>query len=425
MDKLSEFDKDIVTRDIRRPPSRARLVGLFGAGAGQVHSLKGEKVILGRGTESGIVIESLEVSREHAKIWRGKGDHWFVQDFDSSNGTYINGLALRGAQEIQFGDRLQLARDTLFVFTHHDLLEDQVLQLQKMDALGQLAGEVAHDFKNLLTVFSATVDMWRMRRARGHLKVDGPFTDERLDQDLQRMDETSARANELIQRLLGYARPSKGEEGPVNISEVVQEAVNLCTETFPERITIETSLLSGKRIPGDATQIHQVVMNLLVNARDAMPAGGTINVGVEHLRQDEVEGLDSQMTPRGFVCISVADTGMGMERSVREHIFDPFFTTKDKGKGTGLGLATVNAIAARHDGQVLVESEPGLGATFRIFLPTWRPTSDPKSQEPIKTEEIQPINFKDTHVLSRKDMVVATSTSQWEEDLTVRSHEEE
>ena len=425
LDKLSEFDKDIVTRDIRRPPSRARLVGLFGPAAGQVFSLKGEETTLGRSPSANIPIDSQEVSRSHCRIWRGEGDRWFVEDQSSSNGTYINGMRLKEALEIHFGDRLQLARDALFVFTHHDMLEDQVIQLQKMDALGHLAGEVAHDFKNLLTVFSATVEMWQMRHTRGQLRTEAPFTEQQLEQDLSRMEEASARANDLIQRLLGYARPSQDQVSAVDVSEVTREALRLCEDTFPKGITVETSINPFAMVPGDATQLHQAVMNLLVNARDALPYGGQIQISVEELRQGQIKGLDAPFTPRRFVCVSVTDTGLGMDQSTRERIFDPFFTTKEKGKGTGLGLATVNAIAARHDGQVLVESTPGQGATFRIILPTVRQELSPPAREIEVTEEISLPDFKDTQVISRPDMVIATSAKRWEDDLTEPSIEED
>ncbi len=400
-------------------------MGLFGPCAGEVHYLKGEALVLGRNVECDISIPSLEVSRHHCKVWRDDHDAWFVEDLGSSNGTYINGMKTKAAQEIQFGDRLQLARDSLMVFTHHDTLEDQVLQLQKMDALGQLAGEVAHDFKNLLTVFSATVDMWRLRRSRGQLRTDGAFTDEKLDQSLDRMEEASSRASELIQRLLGYARPSSGEAEPVDVVQIVLEALRLCAETIPQEITVEQKLPDACRVPGDAGQLHQAVMNLLINARDAMPDGGTLQVTVEELEQSHVEGLDAPLSPRGFVCISVADTGVGMDSATRERIFDPFFTTKGEGKGTGLGLATVNSIAARHDGQVLVETQLGVGSTFHLLMPTWRPEHGNRTEVPLASGHIPSIAYKDTLVLSAQDRVIATTVRQWEDDVTMPSREPE
>ena len=406
---------------MHRPPNRARLVGLFGPSAGQVFFLKGTREILGRGVGANIFIDSLEISRRHALIWRDVEERWFIKDMGSSNGCYINSQRITGTHEITFGDRLQLARDNLFVFTHHDTLEDQVLQLQKMDALGQLAGEVAHDFKNLLTVFSATVDMWRLRRTRGQIRTEAPFSDKKLDHDINRMDEACSRANDLIQRLLAYARPSKGEVTPVDVSQITRDAIRLCSETFPEGTNINSEIKADHWVPADATQIHQAVMNLLVNARDAMPHGGTIQVTVDDLRQSRVEGFDSPFSPHGFVCLSVADNGQGMDQATKERIFDPFFTTKGAGKGTGLGLATVKAIAARHDGQVLVESAPGEGATFRMILPTFRAVPDPETRTVDVTAEIPMFDYKGTEVISSEELLVATSAARWEEDLTLRS----
>ena len=416
-----KFDEESPTPDVHRPPTRARLVGLFGPAAGQVFFLKGSREVMGRGVGANIFIDSLEISRRHALVWRDVKDRWYIKDMGSSNGCYINGQRITGTREILFGDRLQLARDNLFVFTHHDTLEDQVLQLQKMDALGQLAGEVAHDFKNLLTVFSATVDMWRIRRTRGQIEAKPPFSDKKMDHDIGRMDEACARANDLIQRLLAYARPSEGDMAPVDVSQVTRDAIRLCSETFPEGTEIKFEINADHWVPAHSTQIHQAVMNLLVNARDAMPHGGTIRVIVNDLRQSGVEGLDSPFSPHGFVCISVADNGQGMDQATKERIFDPFFTTKGEGKGTGLGLATVNAIAARHDGQVLVESEQGEGATFRLILPTFRVEPDPDTRTVDVTAEIPIFDFKATDVISKSDMRMATSAARWEEDLTLRS----
>jgi len=358
-----------ITRDIRRPSLQARLVGLAGPLAGKVQNLNGRRMVLGRDDSVAIAINSPDVSRQHAALERTRTGVWMLEDLGSSNGTFVNGLEVKSSVEIHFGDRIQLADEALFVFSHQDQLEDQVLQLQKMQAMGALAGEVAHDFKNMLAVIFSTVDMMRLAQGSGELVATGRLSSTDLTRHLDRMQEASDRSRELIERLLTFASPSEGTNLPVDFGAVTQEAVALCQETFEDGVEIITDITPGLYLTGDAGQVHQAVMNLLINARDAMNGSGKIHVVVEKIRLDPSLGLDVPFSTGEFIVISVRDSGPGMSEEIRLKVFEPFFTTKAKGEGTGLGLATVYSIASRHGGHALAESAPGEGATIRIFFP--------------------------------------------------------
>ena len=381
MTPTSGPDKDTITRDIRRPTSQARLVGLAGPNAGRVHNLNGDPVLFGRREDADIRVKSLEVSRRHARLQRELNGAWTVEDLDSANGTHVNGALVYGEQEIHFGDRIQLGSEALFVFTHQDMLEDQVLQLQKMEALGKLAGEVAHDFKNLLTVMFSTVESLRLAQHRGHLTPSGAMGQEGLTRHLDRMMEASERSNDLIQRLLTFSRPGTGSHGPVDMSDVVSRAIALCQETFPPGISVTQDTPPEMIVRADSGQVHQAVMNLLINARDALDHGGKIHVSCTPIYLDTAGGLDVPFSPGEYVMVSVADDGPGMDDTTRARVFEPFFTTKKGGKGSGLGLATVYAIAIRHGGHALVESAPGEGTTLRVFFPTRPPLEENETPE--------------------------------------------
>ncbi len=423
------FGRETITRDIRRPTVQARLVGLSGPHAGQTHNLGGEPVLFGRDDEAEFSVNSPEVSRQHAVLLRTDAGAWILEDLSSSNGSFVNGLRVKGAAEIHFGDRIQLGSETLFIFTHQDMLEDQVLQLQKMEALGSLAGEVAHDFKNLLTVMYTTVGFLRVAHKEEELLTAGDLDDEGLTRHLDRMQEASERANDLCHRLLSFSRPGTGKHGPVDVASVVEEAVKLCQETFDEKLIIETKSSPGLTVPADASQVHQVVMNLLINARDAMPDGGTIRVAADRIPLLATLGMDVPFTPGEYVAISVADNGSGIDEATRARMFEPFFTTKPAGEGSGLGLATVYAIAARHGGHALVESAPGEGATLRVFFPTRVPGKpEALGRMPAHTADLPAIKFPENAVLlclddgaAAKELKERLDEAGMEEVIVVRS----
>lgn len=253
-------------------------------------------------------------------------------------------------------------------------IREHLLQAQKMEAIGTLAGGIAHDFNNMLQGILGYASL---------LKMKIPETDP-IYRSLDVIERTAERAAELTRQLLGYARKGKFFVEPLNLNNLVGEVMKIITRTVDRAIEIRTRLSDDIRsIEGDKSQIENVILNLCVNARDAMPKGGILTI--ETYNKDVLEGEfpNSWARPGRYAVIKVADTGTGMDEEVKKHIFEPFFTTKGIGKGTGMGLAMVYGVVKNHSGFITVDSEPGKGSIFTIYLPA----SEIKTEE--KEEEIR------------------------------------
>ncbi|HEX2966903.1 MAG TPA: PAS domain S-box protein [Syntrophorhabdaceae bacterium] len=240
-------------------------------------------------------------------------------------------------------------------------LESQLLQSQKMEAIGTLAGGIAHDFNNILTVISGFGALLKMNTKAGDPK------EAHIDQILT----ASEKAAQLVQGLLAFSRNQQISLKPLDIDNTIKATSKLLTRLLTEDIELRTRLSQRNRVTmADASQIDQMLFNLASNARDAMPHGGTLSIETDVVElDDEFVNLHGYGNPGEYVLLSVSDTGAGMDEATRERIFEPFFTTKDVGKGTGLGLSTVYGIVKQHNGYINVYSEPGVGTTFRIYLP--------------------------------------------------------
>lgn len=238
--------------------------------------------------------------------------------------------------------------------------EAQLLRAQRMESIGALAGGIAHDLNNAL----APVIMG------AELLKQNPDTEKR-ELLLETILASAGRGTEMVRQLLTFARGSQGRVGPVQIGSLVNEMVKILRDTFPKSIAIDSSL-SGKHciVRGDVTELHQVLLNLCINARDAMPRGGRLTVAAETLELTPANIPPGVEAPTGpYVMLSVADTGTGIPAGVLPRIFDPFFTTKGPEKGTGLGLSTVNNIVKNHNGFIRIHTEIEKGTEFRIYLP--------------------------------------------------------
>ena len=246
--------------------------------------------------------------------------------------------------------------------TQQQNLQSKLIQAQKMEALGTLAGGVAHDFNNILLAIMGYSE----------LAVMDISDSKKVGEDLQEVQKACQRAKELVQQILTFSRQAEEKLKPMDLKPVVKEAMKLLRASLPSTISLRQNIdTNSSRVKSDLTQIHQLLMNLCTNAAHAMGAeGGTITVDLKnvHLRS-VVPTPYSDLAPGRYLRLSVIDNGHGMPPQVLEKIFDPYFTTKEKGKGTGLGLAVVHGIVKRHRGHIAVESEPEKGTTFYIHLP--------------------------------------------------------
>jgi PAS domain S-box-containing protein len=245
--------------------------------------------------------------------------------------------------------------------TDRRTLEAQFRQAQKMDAVGQLAGGVAHDFNNLLTVILGFSE----------LILDNPTIDEVGRRDVDQIAHSARLAAVLTSQLLAFSRRQTLEPRILDLNAVIAGMEGLLDRLLGEQVELATQLAPGLgRVSADQSQIEQVVMNLAVNARDAMPGGGIVRIETGNVDLDEVFVAAHPGANRGsHVMFAVTDTGVGMDRAMQARLFEPFYTTKEQGKGTGLGLATVYGVVKQSNGYIGVESELGRGSTFTVYLP--------------------------------------------------------
>jgi PAS domain S-box-containing protein len=244
--------------------------------------------------------------------------------------------------------------------TERKHLEEQLLQAQKMESVGQLAGGVAHDFNNQLGIILFDVDM-----------LLSGTEEEEVREDLQRIRKTVLRAADLTRQLLVFSRRQRMQPQPLDLNEHLGELRKMMTRLLGEDVHVRLELAEGPcTIEADPGNLDQVLINLCVNARDAMPDGGTLRITTEKVLVGEEDcRRTGHGVPGRYVRLSVIDDGAGMEETVRSRVFEPFFTTKETGKGTGLGLAVVYGIVEGHGGWITVDSEPGLGTHFQVYLP--------------------------------------------------------
>jgi PAS domain S-box-containing protein len=256
--------------------------------------------------------------------------------------------------------------------TSRKRMEAESLQAQKMESVGRLAGGVAHDFNNLLTVINGYSDL-----LLNQLKPGDPARS-----SLEEIRKAGDRAAALTQKLLVFSRKQAVQPKPLNLNDVVIDAEKMLTRLIGEDIDFATALAPDLGpVMADAGQLYQVLMNLVVNARDGMPDGGRIFIETKNVEVDGELALQHSGIALGqHVCLSVTDTGTGMSNDVKEHLFEPFFTTKEPGKGTGLGLATVYGIVRQSSGWIGCTSELGRGSTFQVYLPR---ISGEQAAEPV------------------------------------------
>ena len=276
---------------------------------------------------------------------------------------------------LQAGDGELLMQGVMYDITEHKRLEEQLRHSQKLEAVGQLAGGVAHDFNNLLMLIQAHND-----RLRGRLAASDPAHKDALE-----IERAITRATALTQQLLAFSRRQVLQLKAFDLNTVLTDVAKMLDRLIPANIELQVlPAASPNRIKADPGQIEQVILNLAVNARDAMPEGGRLTIETKNSDLHETyAGSHARIPPGKYVVLSVGDSGVGMHREVQAKIFEPFFTTKKPGKGTGLGLAIVYGVVKQTGGWITAHSELGSGTTFDIYFPQAGDVIGDTKSEPV------------------------------------------
>jgi PAS domain S-box-containing protein len=326
-------------------------VELFGYGS--------KEELLQASVEQDIYIDRFKRNRTK-EIIRTQG---FIKDFEQTlkrkDGKLI--VVLETATPVcDAQGKVVMVRGILRDVTKQKLLEQQFIQAQKMESIGTLAGGIAHDFNNILGIILGYCKLLKERKTKP----------KEFSECINAINQAVERGAALVRQILTFARKTDVEFRPINLPDLMRELLSMLKQTFPKIITLKGSF--AKNVPdiyADRTQIHQVLLNLCVNARDAMPDGGLITIKIEMRTNEQVRERFPSANQEMYVCLAVIDTGEGMDEATRLRVFDPFFTTKKNGKGMGLGLSVVYGVMQAHHGFIDVESKLGRGTAFRLYIP--------------------------------------------------------
>jgi len=336
-------------------------------------------------------IQALKTDKSYVRKYRIKsktGDILWIDD--------------RGQIICDSNGEIEYASGTFFDITKTKKFEAQLQQSQKLLSLGTLAGGIAHDLNNLLFPIFGFVDMM----------LQDTLEDSPYQRPLNEVLTAAKRARDLVKQILTFSRQADQELKPVQVQLVLKEVLKLSSSMLPSTIDIKQNIGNDCGfVMADPTQLHQIVMNLVTNAYHAMQdAGGELEVSLKEVDLDVGDLQDPAMIPGRYICLTVADTGIGIEQPVLNQIFDPYFTTKEKDKGTGLGLSVVHGIVKGYRGDIRVYSEPGKGTVFHVYLPKTITEVEAKETEDIKpiqkgTEQILIVDDEDSTVRMEKQML--------------------
>ncbi|MBL4687263.1 MAG: response regulator [Nannocystaceae bacterium] len=339
--------------------SSASLVVISGGGVGRSHPVD-EEIVIGRDPECTIHLRDSSVSRAHVRVHAlADGSHELV-DLRSSNGTRVNGERVTKAR-LRHGDRIGVGKTTHFVFLQHNRSEEQVLRMQKLYSLGELAGGIAHDFNNMLCAALAS--------------ISDVMTDSAMPKELQGTlaDGHAAvlRCSELTQQLVAFAASRRSVQNTAVVDSIVVEVCTLLRRTLSAAITLDAAVDPDLIVACDGAKLFQVLLNLCTNARDAMgDSGGVLRIRATPVNIGESDPPDL-LAAGDYVCITVQDSGTGMTDLVRQRVFEPFFSHRPASTDTnaGLGMSTAYSIVRAAGGELTVDSKLGVGTLFSAYVP--------------------------------------------------------
>ncbi|CAG0984391.1 two-component system, cell cycle sensor histidine kinase and response regulator CckA [Methanosarcinales archaeon] len=315
------------------------------------------------------------------EVKRTKVEQYYIQALKTQQHERFESDFQLGEKKFIFEINAYPTKDGLSVIakdiTEKKMFEAHLLRAQRMESIGILAGGIAHNLNNMLTPMMLSLQI-----------LKGKFTDEQSQKLLTILEQNSQRSADLIKQVLSFSRGIEGERAPLEAKHIITEIEKVAKETFPRNIEIKTDIQNDLfTISGDVTQLHQVIMNLCVNARDAMPDGGTLSITASNFFIDEnYARMHTEAQVGSYVAIVVSDNGTGIPPEILDRIFEPFFTTKEFGKGTGLGLSTALAIVKSHGGFINVYSEVGKGTKFSIYLPAIKAKTEIQNAQEQKLE---------------------------------------
>lgn len=353
---MSDFPTDPHTSESSADDSPLVLIVVSGGEPGRRYPVGGATLILGRDPACDVHIDDKRVSRQHARIEPEDDGSLLLVDNGSANGTFVNGVAI-DQHHLAIGDRIGLGRGVMLLFSRAGRFDDQVLQAQKLQALGALAGRVAHDFSNLLTTILANASMLQ--------NPDSPIDRDQALADIQNAARNGA---ELTAGLLSFARIESPLRDTVNMAQVLTDVERLAAPQIGAGVEVTFDIGSDLFVFGYQQRLVNAILNLVLNANEAMPEGGRLVVrGFKQDLTDEGSAAE-WLVPGHYVVVTVEDTGVGMSEATKHRIYEPFFTTKKD--GTGMGLAIAYGTIRDHAGQIRVSSTEGVGTTFRVLIPS-------------------------------------------------------
>jgi two-component system cell cycle sensor histidine kinase/response regulator CckA len=342
----------------RVAPTAVRLTVVEGAAIGQEFRID-DTATIGRSPDATVMVDDPGVSRLHARIRRGESGTFEVEDLGSKNGTFVNGSRVERAV-VSLGDKIRVGPRVVLSLASFDLVEEQVVQRQRLETVGRLGAGIAHDLNNVLAALHAGTAFLQQ------LATGTQLGDPRVRECLRDLSLATSQGAELTRGILRIVRGKRAVREPVDLGALVLEVARILRHTIDHSIQVETAVEPEVVVHGNHSELQQVLLNLCLNARDAMPQGGNLRVAVSLATPPEELGVAAD---RHYALLQVTDTGIGIDAETRERIFEPFFTTKREGVGFGIGLSTVRDLVKLHGGRVALDTAPGQGSSFRVYFP--------------------------------------------------------